>query len=97
FENLMRWEDDGSGHAVLAPGQAESYEVETDYAGNATYTFTLRSGIQWSDGQAVTAGDFVTAWQRLADPANDLPHRALLKDIAGYSKVQETGDSSLLQ
>ena len=96
FENLMRWEDDGSGHAVLAPGQAESYTVETDYAGNATYTFTLRDDIQWSDGQAVTAGDFVAAWQRLADPANDLPHRALLADIAGYSDVQETGDSSLL-
>ena len=96
FENLMRWEDDGSGHAVLSPGQAEDYEVETDYAGNATYTFTLRDGIQWSDGQAVTAGDFVAAWQRLADPANDLPHRALLSDIAGYSDVQETGDPSLL-
>ncbi len=96
FENLMRWEDDGSGHAVLAPGQAESYEVETDYAGNATYTFILRDGIQWSDGQAVTAGDFVAAWQRLADPANDLPHRSLLSDIVGYSDVQETGDTSLL-
>lgn len=96
FENLMRWENDGSGHAVLAPGQAESYEVETDYAGNATYTFTLRDDIQWSDGKAVTAGDFVAAWQRLADPANDLPHRSLLANIAGYSDVQETGDPSLL-
>lgn len=96
FENLMRWVDDGSGHAMLATGQAESYEVETDYAGNATYTFTLRSDIQWSDGQAVTAGDFVAAWQRLADPANDLPHRTLLADIAGYSDVQSTGDPTLL-
>ena len=97
FENLMRWEDDGSGHAVLAPGQAESYQVETDYAGNATYTFTLRDNIQWSDGKAVTAADFVTAWQRLADPANDLPHRTLMADIAGYSEVQKTGDPSLLE
>lgn len=96
FENLMRWEDDGSGHAALAPGQAESYAVETDYAGNATYTFTLRDDIQWSDGQAVTAGDFVAAWQRLADPANGLPHRELLADIAGYSDVQSTGDPTLL-
>lgn len=96
FENLMRWEDDGSGHAVLAYGQAESYTVETDYAGNATYTFTLRDDIRWSDGKSVTAGDFVAAWQRLADPANDLPHRTLLSDIAGYSDVQSTGDPSLL-
>lgn len=96
FENLMRWEDDGKGYAVPVPGQAESYTVETDYAGNATYTFTLRVDILWSDGQAVTADDFVTAWRRLADPANDLPHRELLSVVAGYDQVQETGDSTLL-
>ncbi len=96
FENLMRWEDDGSGFAAVAPGQAESYELETDYAGNATYTFTLREGLQWSDGVAVTAQDFVTAWRRLADPANDLPHRELMEVVAGYDQVQETGDASLL-
>jgi len=96
FENLMRWEDGGDGWAVLAPGQAESYTLETDYAGNATYTFTLREGILWSDGKPVTADDFVTAWQRLADPANDMPHRELLACVSGYGQVQETGDVSLL-
>lgn len=96
FENLMRWEDDGSGWATVAPGQAESYTLETDYAGNATYTFTLREGILWSDGKAVSAADFVTAWRRLADPANGLPHRQLMEAVSGYSQVQETGDPSLL-
>ena len=81
FENLMRWSDDGNGYASLAPGQAESYTLETDYAGNATYTFTLREDLLWSDGEAVTAGDFVTAWQRLADPANELPHRELMLSL----------------
>ena len=97
YENLMRWDDGGDGWAVLAPGQAESYALETDYAGNATYTFTLREGISWSDGTAVTASDFVSAWQQMADPANgDLPHRYLLASVAGYDEVQETGDVSLL-
>lgn len=96
FENLMRWEDDGNGYATLAPGQAESYEVETDYAGNATYTFQLRKDIQWSDGEAVTAQHFVAAWQRLADPANAMPHSDLLSVVAGYDQVQETGDVSHL-
>lgn len=58
YENLMRWVDDGDGFAVLAPGQAESCTVETDYTGLATYTFTLRANAVWSDGQAVTAGQF---------------------------------------
>lgn len=96
FENLMRWEDDGNGYAKLAPGQAESYEVETDYAGNATYTFHLRRGIQWSDGEAVTAQHFAAAWQRLADPASGLPESDLLSVVAGYDQVRETGDVSHL-
>lgn len=96
YENLLRWEDGGDGWAVLAKGQAEDYTLETDYAGNATYTFTLREDAVWSDGTAVTAEDFVFAWRRLADPANALPHRALLAEIAGYAEVQETGDPSLL-
>ncbi len=96
FENLMRWEDDGHGWAVTGYGQAESFAVETDYAGNSTYTFTLREDAVWSDGTAVTANDFAAAWRRLADPANNLPHRMLLEAVSGYAEVQETGDTSLL-
>ena len=91
FENLLRWEDGGDGWAVLANGQAEGYTVETDYAGNATYTFTLREDIVWSDGQPVTAEDFVNAWQRLADPVNELPYRHLMSAVSGYGEVQEDG------
>lgn len=96
FENLMRWADGGDGWAVLAQGQAEGYAVETDYAGNATYTFTLREDAFWSDGKAVSAGDFVYAWRRLADPAGGSPHRELMAAVAGFDAVQETGDVSLL-
>ena len=96
YENLMRWENDGRGYATLAPGQAASYTVETDYAGNSTYTFTLRSDIVWSDGQNVTAYQFVAAWQRLADPAYASPHHALMSCISGYDEVRTSGDSSLL-
>lgn len=96
YENLLCWEDDGSGWAVLTNGQAESYTVETDYAGNATYTFTLRQDARWSDGVPVKAEDFVHAWQRLADPAKNTPHRELLAEIAGFQEVQETGDVTLL-
>ena len=96
YENLMRWEDDGNGYAVLAPGQAEEYTVELDYAGNATYTFKLRSDIKWSDGEAVTAHHFAAAWKRLADPANELPGREILSIIAGYDQFQTERDPDLL-
>lgn len=96
YENLMRWEDNGDGYAVLTPGQAVGYTVETDQDGNATYTFTLREDIKWSDGEAVTAHHFAAAWKRLADPANDLPYREVLSSIAGYDAVQESGNVNLL-
>ena len=96
FENLMAWGDGGEGFAQLVPGQAESYTVETDYAGCATCTFKLREGLQWSDGEPVEAEDFAAAWRRLADPENELPGRELLSIVAGYHEVQETGDPSLL-
>lgn len=97
YENLMRWVDGGDGFAVLAPGQAESYTVETDYAGCATYTFTLRDDIQWSDGRAVTAEDFAAAWRRLADPAmSGLSGHDRMALVSGFDQVQETGDTGLL-
>ena len=83
FENLMAWGDGGEGFAQLVPGQAESYTVETDYAGCATCTFKLREGLQWSDGEPVEAEDFAAAWRRLADPENELPGRELLSRRRG--------------
>ena len=76
FENLMRWEDDGTGHAVLVPGAAESVDTEESYDGSVTYTFTLRRGLEWSDGRSITAQDFLYTWRRLFDaeaPAAGLP------------------------
>ena len=68
YENLMRMNDGGSGEAVLDSGMAKEYTEETNFDGTVTYTFTLRASARWSDGQKVTADDFVYAWQRLADP-----------------------------
>ena len=61
-----------------------------------TYTFTLRSAARWSDGERVTAEDFVYAWQRLVDPATASPNASLLSMVAGYDEVRESGDVSLL-
>ena len=62
-----------------------------------TYRFTLRSSSRWSDGQKVTADDFVYAWQRLADPAAASPNHSLMSVVAGYDEVRETGDRTKLQ
>ncbi len=61
FEGLLNQDALGN----LIPGVAESWEASN---GNQTYTFKLRKDAKWSNGDAVTANDFVYAWQRLADP-----------------------------
>ena len=48
----------------ITPGIAESWDVSED---GLVYTFHLRD-TNWSDGQPITAQDFVYSWQRLANP-----------------------------
>jgi oligopeptide transport system substrate-binding protein len=61
LEGLMT--EDAAAEAV--PGAAESYEVSED---GLVYTFQLREDAVWSDGEPVTAHDFVFAFQRLMNP-----------------------------
>jgi len=62
FEGLCAYDE--SGHAI--PGVAESWVISPD---GRTYTFHIRPDAKWSDGGAVTAGDFVSSWKRTLTPA----------------------------
>ena len=67
FEGLTK--SDQTGNYVA--GIAEKWEVSDD---QLTWTFHIRSDAKWSDGKAVTAGDFVYAWQRGVNPATASPY-----------------------
>lgn len=96
YENLMRVTVEVSGGSTVTKGMAKSVDREANTDGTVTWTFRLRSA-KWSDGQSVKARDFVYAWQRLADPANDSPYASLLSTVMGYDQVRQSGDVSLLQ
>lgn len=99
YENLMRVTADSTGKTSVLPGMAKSVEQEEetkDGAVTVTYTFRLRSA-RWSDGQSVTAGDFVYAWQRLANPATGSRYADLLSVVKGYQEARASKDMSLLQ
>ena len=49
----------------IIPGVAYRWESSKD---NKTWTFYLRKDAKWSNGDPVTAHDFVYAWRRLSDP-----------------------------
>ena len=63
FEGLVRY-DPSTGEAK--PALARSWDVNADAT---VFTFHLKPGTKFSDGQEVTANDFVYAWTRALSPA----------------------------
>ena len=95
FEGLYKWVDsDPSGDgrngatAVLEPGMAaEEPTVTPNEDGTYTYTFKLREDAKWSDGQPVTANDFVYSWRRLVDPATASPYNTIIAMVKNANEI----------
>src|SRR5699024_8776026 len=85
MEGLYQLDPDGN----AVPGMAEKTEVSED---GLTYTFTIRDA-KWTNGDAVTAHDFVYAWQRLVDPETGSEY-AYIMDIAGVENAAAIMDGS---
>ncbi len=62
-----------------APGMAETWESNADYT---VWTFNLRDA-KWTNGDPVTAGDFVYSWQRILSPALGAEYAEMLYVIRG--------------
>lgn len=71
FEGLVS--EDGQGKIV--PAQAQRWETSED---GLVWRFFLRPQLKWSNGEPLTAQDFVYAWRRLLDPAQGSPSAGLL-------------------
>ena len=61
----------------MEPAAASSYQVSDD---RQTYTITLRAGLLWTDGEPVTAHQYVDGFCRLLDPATGNGDAYLLAD-----------------
>lgn len=74
------------------PGMAESWTISKD---ELTYTFRIRSGSLWTNGDEVTALDFRDAFLRLLDPREAAEYAYLLFGVRGArafaSEVDERG------
>lgn len=84
FEGLLTQKADGT----LAPGVATRWEVSDD---KMTYTFYLRDTARWSNGDPVTAHDFVYAWRRAVDPKLASPYSGYMRlmSIANAAEIIE--------
>ncbi len=74
------------------PAAAESCDISGD---GLMYTFHLRDGIKWSDGEPVLAKDFEFAWKRALSPETAAEYAYLLYYIKGgedYNNGKGTAD-----
>ena len=88
FSGLAKWAQTDDGKLEIVPDCAEELvEGVENEDGTVTYTYTLRDGLVWSDGQAVTAGDFEFAWQRAASTALAADYGYMYEVVDGYSDI----------
>ena len=90
--NLLRVDKKGE----PKPDLAKSVEVSED---GLIYTATLRDGLKWSDGSALTAEDFVYTWQRMVDPktASEYSYLAVESHLENADKINSGELSDLNQ
>jgi len=80
FEGLTAESPSGK----VVPGAAIRWNISAD---GKTYTFYLRRDARWSNGDPVTADDFVYGFQRSADPATASSNAMALLPIANAAEV----------
>ena len=100
FAGLAKWDQDANGNLVIMPDCATELPDGVENAdGTVTITYTLRDGLKWSDGKALTAGDFAFAWKRAASTALGADYGYMFEVIKGYPDelaVEATDDKTLV-
>lgn len=86
FEGLTRTDSEG----VPQPAMASSWQVSED---GLVYTFTMREGAEWSNGDPVTAHDFEYAWKRVLNPET-LAHGADDLFLIAGAEAYHLGEAS---
>ncbi|MCR5137936.1 MAG: peptide ABC transporter substrate-binding protein [Oscillospiraceae bacterium] len=74
------------------PELAESFELSED---GCTYTFHLREGIRYANGEPIDAGDFVDAFRRIADPLTASSAIYIVQDLFRLKNVDQVNDGTM--
>ena len=91
FDRLFESEVEADGSTAIVPSLCESYVVSDD---GLTYTFTLREGVVFSNGSALTASDVQYTFERLLTSGgvnDDIP-----LEVAGAEALQN-GEADTLE
>jgi oligopeptide transport system substrate-binding protein len=77
---------------TIGPGQAASWNVSPD---GKVWTFTLRPGLRWSNGDPLTAEDFVYSFRRQVDPAVAADNAFLMASILNATAINSGTEKDL--
>ena len=80
FEGLTTTAPDGR----IVPGAAIHWDISRD---GLTYTFYLDPDGRWSNGEPVTAHDFVWSWQRVVDPETGAAYGRMLAPVVNAEAI----------
>ncbi|EEL49980.1 MULTISPECIES: peptide ABC transporter substrate-binding protein [Bacillus cereus group] len=82
MEGLYRLDKDNK----ATPGVAESYKKSDD---GKKYTFKLNKNAKWSNGDPVTAKDFVFSWKRAIDKNTAAEYAYIMFDLKNAKAINE--------
>lgn len=90
FEGLIRIDESGN----ATPAVAEKWSVNED---GTVYTFNIRNNAKWSNGDALTAKDFIYSWKRVLTPETAAYYPELFYTIKNAKKFYdgEVGEEEL--
>lgn len=80
YESFYRLGKNGK----VAPGLADSAKVSQD---KKTWTFHIRDNAKWSNGDKITAQDFVYSWRRTLTPATKASYTTMFSGIKNGDKI----------
>lgn len=86
FGGLYTYNEKGE----LAPNYATGYEMSED---GLTYTFTMRDGLKWSNGDPLTAKDFEYSWKRAVAAETAADYSYMFDSIKGYPDALDVAAS----
>jgi oligopeptide transport system substrate-binding protein len=87
FEGLCALDERTS---AAVPAVADNWETSAD---GLTWTFHLRAGLKWSNGEPLTATDFIASWHRALNPALAAEYAYLLYPLKN-AEALNTGKQS---
>ncbi len=90
FSGLAKYAQDENGNLVIVADAAEELtEGVVNEDGTVTYTYVLREGMKWSNGDELKASDFVNSWNRAASVELGADYGYMFEIVDGYAEMQE--------